>query len=128
MSGLERTVIRYSISFKRQIVNEIEEGASISLIQRKYGIKGGETIQRWIRKFGKNHLLSKVIKVQTVEEKDQLKAMQEEIKRLKTALADAYLEKRCLETLIDEANKLYKTDLKKNFGDGPSTDSPQNSQ
>jgi transposase len=97
MSGSQRTVIRYSISFKRQIVNEIEEGASISLIQRKYGIKGGE-------------------------------AMQEEIKRLKTALADAYLEKRCLETLIDEANKLYKTDLKKNFGDQPSTDSHQNSQ
>jgi transposase len=128
MSGSQRTVIRYSISFKRQIVNEIEEGASISLIQRKYGIKGGETIQKWMRKFGKNHLLSKVIKIQTVEERDQLKAMQEEIKRLKTALADAYLEKRCLETLIDEANKLYKTDLKKNFGDQPSTDSHQNSQ
>lgn len=108
---------RYSISFRQQIVRELEQdGVSISFIRQKYGIAGGSTIQKWIRKFGKNHLLNKVIRVETVEEKDQLKSMQEEIKRLKEALGDAYLEKRCLETVIEEANKLYQTDLKKNFG------------
>lgn len=128
MSISDKRIIRYSISFKRQVVNELEEGATIAFVQRKYGIKGGSTIQHWLRKFGKSHLLNKVIKVQTVEEKDQLKAMQEEIKRLKTALADAYLEKRCLETLIDEANKAYKTDLKKNFGDQALPNSQQSSE
>jgi hypothetical protein len=39
------------------------------------------------------------------------------------ALADAFLVQRSLKILIDEANKLYGTDFKKNFGKSPSTDS-----
>jgi len=48
-----RTIIRYSISFKQMIVKEIEQGSSIELTRRKYDIKGGDTIQQWIHKFGK---------------------------------------------------------------------------
>ena len=51
-----------------------------------------------------------------MEEKDRIKKLEEEIKRLKLALADSVLAKDCLEVVIDEANKEYKTDLKKNFG------------
>lgn len=128
MTRQDQPIIRYSISFKQQVVQELEQqGTSISQIQRKYGITGTATVQAWIRKFGKNHLLNKIVKVQTVEEKDQLKAMQQEIKKLKEALADSYMEKRILETLIDQANKAYKTDLKKNFGDQASANSQESS-
>ncbi|HEX6914721.1 MAG TPA: transposase [Chitinophagaceae bacterium] len=124
-----KTVVRYSLSFKQQIVKELEdEGESYGSLRRRYGIQGGQTIQNWVRKFGKNQLLNKVVKVETVGEKDRLKAMQAEIKKLKEALADSHLEKRCLEELIKEANKLYNTDLKKNFGEKSSNDSQQNSQ
>ena len=53
-----------------------------------------------------------------MEEKDRIKQLEEEVKKLKLALADSMLAQRSLEVVIDEANKEYKTDLKKNFG-GP---------
>jgi len=122
-------VVRYSLAFKLHIISEIEQGLlTIGQARRRYDIRGGHTIQVWLRKFGKNHLLSKVVRVQTVEEKDQLKAMQEQIKKLKEALADAHMEKRILESLIDEANRAYHTDIKKNFGDQSSNDSQHTSQ
>lgn len=112
--------IRYSISFKQQVVREIEEeGLTLSAAQRRYGIKGGATIQRWIKTFGKYHLLSKIIRVETKEEKDRLKEMEKEIKHLKSLLVDAYMGKACAEKIIELADKEYKTDLKKSFGSKP---------
>ena len=124
MTHQVRTFKRYSISFQQRVVEEIEgEGISISVIKRRYDIRGGETIQNWIRKFGKTHLLNQIIRIETMEEKDRIKQLEEEIKRLKLALADSLLSKDCLEVVIDEANKEYKTDLKKNFGSGQSKNS-----
>jgi transposase-like protein len=102
-------------------------GSSVSELRRRYGIKGISTIPQWLRKFGKDHLLNKVVRIETMEEKDQIKALQAEIKRLKLALADAVMAKECLEVVIDEANKEYQTDLKKNFGEQGSTDSGKGS-
>jgi transposase len=121
MSKVRRTEIRYSISFKQKVVREIEEeGLLLAVARRRYGIKGGATIQQWIRKFGKHHLLNKIVRVETMEEKDQIKKMQDEIRKLKLALADSILAQKSLEAVIDEANKEYKTDLKKSFGDAAS--------
>jgi transposase-like protein len=128
MENRQRTIVRYSISFKQQVVRELEMGSSVAELKRRYAIKGSLTIQLWVRKFGKNHLLNKVVRIETMEEKDQIKALQAEIKRLKLALADAVIAKECLEVVIDEANKEYKTDLKKNFGDQQSPDSGKGSK
>jgi transposase-like protein len=121
--------VRYSISFQRKVVKEIEEeGLFMEEAKRRYGIKGSGTVQKWVRKFGKNDLLNKVVRIETMEEKDRIKQLEQEIKKLKLALADSMLEKRCLEVLIDEANKEYKTDLKKNFGDAASPASGKKAQ
>lgn len=129
MSKVMRPVIRYSISFQQKVVREIEEeGITVMLARRRYGIKGGETIQKWMRKFGKHQLIGKIVRIETMEEKDQVKKMQEEIRRLKIALADSLMAQKCLETVIDEANREYDTDLKKSFGDRVSTDSAKSSQ
>jgi len=122
-------VIRYSISFRQKVVREIEEGGlTIQAAKRRYGIGGGQTIQRWIRKFGKYHLLEKIVRIETMEEKDQFKKMQEEIRKLKLALADSLMAQKCLESVIEEANKEYKTDLKKSFGSDASKDSGKSSK
>jgi len=120
--------IRYSISFKQQIVQEVEQGASKESVRKKYGIRGGETINQWLRKFGKHHLINQTIRVETMDEKDRVKALEKEVQQLKMALADAFLAQRSLETVIDEANKLYGTDLKKNFAEIPSPDSKKSSR
>ena len=122
------SVRRYSISFKQQVIRELEQsGAGIEWIRKKYGISSGSTLQSWIRKFGKTQLLNQVIRIETMEEKDRIKHLEDQIKNLKLALADSLLAQRSLEVLIDEANRAYKTDLKKNFGEAASADSKKGS-
>jgi len=117
MTSTSKTVIRYSISFKQKVVREIEqEGLSISTASRRYGIKGGETIQKWIRKFGKNHLLSKIVRIEMQGEKDRVKELEAEIKQLKLALADSTMENHVLNTVIKLVDEHYQTDVKKNLG------------
>lgn len=112
----QKKTVRYSISFKQMVVKEVEEGAALDFVKRKYDIGGGATISNWIKSFGKHHLLNKIIKVETMDERNKLKQLEEENKKLKLALADAYMAKDCLEGVIKMANEEYKTDLKKNFG------------
>jgi len=113
----QKSIIRYSISFRQMIVKEIEEGGGLEQVKKKYDIHGGNTVQRWIKNFGKNHLLNKIIRVETMDERNKIKQLEEDNKRLKLALADAYMAKNCLEEVIRMADKEYKTDLKKNFGE-----------
>ena len=112
----QKSVIRYSISFRQMVVKEVEEGLGLEQVKKKYGIHGGNTVQRWVKNFGKNHLLNKIMRVETMDERDRIKQLEEDNKRLKLALADAYMAKDCLEGIIRMADKEYKTDLKKNFG------------
>ena len=117
MTTQTRTVVRYSISFKQKVVKEIEEeGLTFAEAQRRYGIKGMQTIQKWAVTFGKNHLINKVVRVEMKGEKDRVKELEAEIKKLKIALADATLAKDALETLVQIVNEHYDTDVKKNLG------------
>ena len=121
MANRQKETIRYSNSFKQKVVREVEqEGLRFSQARRRYGIKGAGTIQRWVHKFGKNHLLDKIVRVEMKREKDRIKELEAEIKKLKIALADSTMEKHTLETLIDIVNEHYGTDVKKNLGQQPS--------
>lgn len=124
MTKVPRKVIRYSISFKQKVVNEIEqEGLLISAANRRYGITGADTINKWLKEFGKSHLLNTVIRVEMKGEKDRALELEKEVQKLKLALADAYLARECAEEVIKQAGKLYGTDLKKKFGGEVSPDS-----
>ena len=117
MAKQQKQTLRYSISFKQKVVKEIEEeGWDIKETARRYGINGGSTIQKWIKQFGKNHLLNKIVRIEVKGEKDRVKELEAEIKKLKIALADATMEKHVLETLIEVVNENYHTDVKKNLG------------
>jgi transposase len=90
----KQKVIRYSEAFKHQVVDEIEKGdSSLHSIQKKYGIGGSYTIQTWLIKFGKLHSLPKLIRVETPDEKQRLKALEEELSKLKEALIDSQVGK-----------------------------------
>ena len=80
--------IRYSEAFKMEVVRELESGISFGAVQRKYGIRGAATVQRWVQKYG-NGSRGKVIRVEKPEEIDELKRLKERVRRLETALADA---------------------------------------
>lgn len=116
MTKKQKTVRRYSDCFKLQVVEEIEKnGLSIEDCRRKYGIAGGETIQKWLRKFGKQHLLNKIVRVETREEIDELKRLRAENKALKEAYAELSLHHKCSEKVIEVADELFDLDLKKKY-------------
>lgn len=105
--------IRYSEAFKRQVVDEIDRGKFSSIHQTKetYGIRGAGTIERWIRKYGREDLLPKRIRIETMQEVDQLKKARKRIKELEAALADAHIDN-CLEhAFLEIACERMETDL-----------------
>jgi transposase len=82
-------VIRYSQAFKHQVIKEIEDGlVTIAEAKSKYGIKGAETIQLWMRRMGKFRSLPKMIRVEKPDEKAKIKDLEKQIRQLKESLAD----------------------------------------
>jgi transposase-like protein len=108
--------VRYSICFKEKVVREVSEGSSISEVCRCYGIKGGDTVQGWIKKFGRKELLNEIVYVKTKGERDELKRLESENRKLKISLCDSLLSQRELERLISTVNARYQTDVRKEFG------------
>jgi len=106
-------VIRYSEAFKLQVVDEIGRGkhASLEAARRAYEIKGAETIAKWLRKYGRDDLLPKRTRIETVKEQDQLKKARKRIRELEAALADAHVDN-CLEhAFLEIACERLDTDL-----------------
>ena len=57
---MSRKIIRYSDCFKQSVVSEVEKnGLTIQQARDRFGIKGTNTIQLWLKKYGRNHLLNK---------------------------------------------------------------------
>ena len=114
---MTRQTIRYSQAFKLKVVKEIESGKyTIGDARRIYDINGAETIQNWIRKLGKSHLIKDIIRVQMKDEKDKLKELQNRIKVLERALNQAQVDNICWQSLVEVIDEKYGIDSKKNFG------------
>lgn len=116
----ERVFYRYSEGFKLQVVGAIETGVfGIESARRRYGIVGTATIQNWIRRYGKNHLLGKVVRVEKPGERDRVAGLEQKIQELESALAQERVKTLALESLVYVTEKHYGVDLKKNFGQKP---------
>jgi len=90
-----QTVIRYSNCFKRKVIEELENGRfdNIAQVNSHYGITGAETVKGWLRRFGRNDLCAKVVRVEKPDEKNQIKELKKQIKQLKEALGQTQAEK-----------------------------------
>ena len=114
MEKTRKTLYSYSTAFKLKVISQIESGQfSIEEARRIYNIGGGSTIHHWIKKYGKNHLLSKVVRIEMRGEKDHLKKLEKEKSELESALAKAHLKIMALESLIESAEEDLGVDLKK---------------
>ena len=104
----------YSEAFKIKVVKEVEQGLlNKDQARRKYGIKGKSAVLYWCRKYGKEEYLVKkkqINKKYSPDEKDK------KIKELQTLLAHERFKVDALEAMIEVANEMYGTDLKKKLG------------
>ena len=101
------TVVRYSEAFKLQVIREIESGKHVSCnaAREAYGISGVVTVQRWVRKYGKEHLTRKLMRVETKEERNELRKLKYRVRELEQALADAHLDMRLEKAWLELACK-----------------------
>jgi transposase len=125
------TQIRYSIAFKQQVIADLESGrlGSIEAANRHYGITGKATIRRWLRKYGRNHLLPKVVRVEKPDEADQIRQLKRQVEELQKALGRTQLEKILGDAFLAEACQALGTDVeafKKKVGMTPCTGSRKN--
>lgn len=84
----DRIVKRYSVSFKQQVIEELEQGRfrSIGEARAYYDIGGCTTIQKWLKRYGRNHLQAKVVRVEKPDEADQIRELKRQVKQLQQAL------------------------------------------
>jgi len=91
----QRTVMRYSMGFKQQVIEQLESGrfGSIDEAKEHFGIRGDYTVQRWLQKYGHNHLCAKVVRVETPDEKNRIRELKKQVRQLKEALGQTQAEK-----------------------------------
>ena len=110
----QKITLRYSEAFKQKVVFEIENGIlTLSEAQKLYDIRGGQTIQKWIKKLGKSHLLNKVIHVKMRKETDKIKELEKQKRELESALAQAHLKIITLESSLQVLEENSGVKLKK---------------
>lgn len=112
----KRLVIkRYSIAFKQQVVTEYENGATVYQLQKKYGITGATTVQSWVQKYGREGLRHKLMTIQSPDDQNRQKELEERIKLLEKTIVDLHVENTILRAYAEvEKNEEVKNVSKKN--------------
>jgi len=117
-----RVVFRYSESFKRQVVEDLESGrfSSVAGANQHHGIKGAETVKNWVLRLGQNQLLAKVVRVEKPDEAGLVSGLRREIVQLQKALgqtqARSLLNESYLELACERLGEEVETFKKKSAG------------
>ena len=87
-------VIRYSESFKLQVVGEIEAGvhADYASARRAYGIGATGTVSNWHRRYGNTYKKRRLIRVESMADKEKMKRLEERVRQLEQALSDTTID------------------------------------
>ena len=110
----QQITYRYSEAFKLKLVSEIEKGKlTINEASRIYDIKGGNTIYKWLRKYGKNDLIRKFVRIEMKDEKSKILELEAKVKGLEQALSAVVVQNICYESYIECANERLSEDEKK---------------
>ena len=99
---MSRKVMRYSESFKQQVVDELEAGRFGSPYEasQAYGVDQG-SVKRWARQYGKAHLLRKVVRVAKPDEPSEIKRLKDRVRRLEASLADSHMDQALSESFFE---------------------------
>jgi transposase len=101
----------YSLSFKLQIIHEVEKGdLSYREAQRKYGIQGRSTVLIWLRKHG-------TLDWTTDNPMKGKQTPQQKIRELEKKLKRLELEKEILNKAVEIADDQLGTDIRKKYLD-----------
>lgn len=133
---VKRTQKDYSISFKLQVVEEIESGQlERSEACHKYGIQARSTITQWLRKYGtfdwenlSQETVAKTPEQKILELEAKVKLLEKQKARAEHLAERADKKAIIFDMLVDLAEKEYKIDISKNYSPDSSTSSKKNTK
>lgn len=119
---VKRTQKDYSLSFKLQVVHEIEQGElTKSQALSKYGIQSGSTIRDWLKKYGNFDWNNQINLSMPKSPEQKILELEEKIKLLEKQKARAeHLAERAdkkailFDMMIDLAEKEFNIPIRKN--------------
>lgn len=120
---VKRTQKDYSVSFKLQIVGEIESGQlSRTEACHKYGIQSKSTIREWLRKYGNfdwdnqsRIAMSKTPEQKILELEAKVKLLEKQKARAEHLAERADKKVIIFDMLVDMAEKEYDIQIRKNY-------------
>lgn len=126
---VKRTQKDYSLSFKLQVVREVESGElSIKGSLRKYGIQSHGTVLGWIRKYGTfdreyqiNQSMTKSPEQRILELEQKVKLLEQQKASLERAVDIAQEKAIFFNMMVDIAEKEFKIPIRKKSSPGQST-------
>lgn len=128
---VKRTQRDYSMSFKLQVVQEIERGEmSVTGAARRYGIQGSHTVVTWLRKYGSFDWENQTPSHMPKSKEQKILELEQRVKLLEKQ--KAFLEKQVenadkkaifFDMMIDMAEKEFKIPIRKKCKPGQSADS-----
>ena len=133
---VKRTQKDYSLSFKLQLVNEIEQGL-LTKAQAKvtYGIQGDSTVTKWLKKYGNfdwehqtEYHMSKTPEQKILELEAKVKLLEKQKARAEHLAERADKKAIIFDMLVDLAEKEYNIDIRKNYTPDLSTSSKKNTK
>lgn len=134
---VKRTQKDYPMSFKLNVVEEVEKGQlSYKQAQRKYGIQGRSTVLEWLRKYGTfdwenqtPYSMAQTTPEQKILELEQkLRLLEKKNKRLEHQVERADKKAVIFDMMIDIAEQEYNISIRKNSLPGQSTSSKNNTK
>jgi len=106
--------VRYSETFKRQIVREFEKGGlNKDQLQAKYGIKGNSRLLEWCRKYGKF-----AYNTPSTNGRPMKDPQKQRIRELEKKLKAAELKLKVYDKLIEVTNRELDADIVKKIEAG----------
>jgi transposase-like protein len=112
---MERQILkRYSIAFKKHVVEEYESGASLVELSKRYGVSR-PSIRKWVQHYARAGLRHQLMRIQKPEEQNRIKELEARVAALEKALAQSQLDKMMLETIIEVAEEEEGVVFKKNI-------------
>lgn len=135
-SYVKRTQKDYSMSFKLEVVEEIECGLlSVIGAARKYGVQGRATVINWLRKYSNFDWENQTPSNMPKSQEQKLLELEQKVKLLEKQ--KAFLEKQVEQSdkkalifdyMIDLAEKEYNIPIRKNSSPDQSTSSKKNNK
>lgn len=119
---MKRKVNSYTDDFKLKVAKAyVLSDATVSEIQKKYGIKSRSSVSDWVRKFGLQSPTQREIEFQNAMKEQKEKTPRElelelKVKQLEKDLEKERLRTLALNTMIDIAERDLKIRVRKNYG------------